>query len=205
MDDLPEPTPLDTSTDGFQITDEGTAGWAVSTRRHAETRMQHRDAIAGQQITRLLAEIDEVTAWLDKANTKDVETVNRMTRFLTDYLIRTVDEHPKTRSVLVPGAKLVFKPGSKKLEAPDPDQFIAWAKANGHEQYLRRKPAPPQPAPEVAKDEFKKRITDGTYQVADDGTVFDGMGSGEVIPGVRLVTGDDQFIVEMGDAPEVAA
>lgn len=87
MDDLPEPTPLDTSTDGFQITDEGTAGWAVSTRRHAETRMQHRDAIAGQQITRLLAEIDEVTAWLDKANTKDVETVNRMTLFLTDYLI----------------------------------------------------------------------------------------------------------------------
>ncbi len=115
MDDLPEPTPLDTSTEGFQITDEGTAGWAVSTRRHAETRMQHRDAIAGQQIARLLAEIDEVTAWLDKANTKDVETVNRMTRFLTDYLIRTVDEHPKTRSVLVPGAKLVFKPGSKKL------------------------------------------------------------------------------------------
>lgn len=203
MDDLPEPTPLDTSTEGFQITDEGTAGWAVSTRRHAETRMQHRGAIAGQQIARLLAEIDEVTAARqgEHQGRRDSEPDDPVPHRLSDPHRRRAPQDPvgaRARSEARVQARIEEARGSRPgpvHRGPKRTATSSTSDAN-----------PPHPAaPEVAKDEFKKRITDGTYQVADDGTVFDGMGSGEVIPGVRLVTGDDQFIVEMGDAPEVAA
>ncbi len=55
---------------------------------------------------------------------------------------------------------------------------------------------------------MKAALADGTYQTSDDGTVFDGMGGGEVLPGVRITHGDDKYTIELAttlDAPEVAA
>ena len=61
---------------------------------------------------------------------------------------------------------------------------------------------------EVDANAVKAALADGTYQTSDDGTVFDGMGGGEVLPGVRITHGDDKYTIELAttlDAPEVAA
>ncbi len=213
MDDQPNidadltgdtPTTLSEPDKPWRIVDDSEAAWAVRKRRSAEARIAGREAVARTFYERIEAERAEVDAWLAKVTRDDARTVEVMSNKLEMYLHDLVDNDPKLRSHPLVGATLKFQPGRSQLAVDRIEDFIPWAQEH-HPDLLRT-----MEKVEVScdKDAVKKLIKDGTYQVADDGTVFDGMGSGEVLPGIRLTHGDDKYTVEIAstlDAPEVAA
>lgn len=210
MDDLPNidadltgdtPTTLSEPDKPWRIVDDSEAAWAVRKRRSAEARIAGREAVARTFYERIEAERAEVDAWLAKVTRDDARTVEVMSNKLEMYLHDLVDNDPSVRSHHVVGTTLKFAPGRERVTVDDVGAFAEWAHRAGREDLLRRKT-------EVDANAVKAALADGTYQTSDDGTVFDGMGGGEVLPGVRITHGDDKYTIELAttlDAPEVAA
>ena len=108
---------------GFRITDDGGAAWAV------------------EQINKANEECAIMKKWYQtmilKAQAKCDATVERMTAYLRDYADMVPMRETKTqKSYPVPGGKLVIKKAMTKFEHDD-DVILFALKAQGRNEYIK--------------------------------------------------------------------
>ena len=108
---------------GFRITDDGGARWAV------------------EQIGKANAECAELENWyqtmIQKARAKRDATVERMTAYLRDYADMVPMRETKTqKSYPVPGGKLVLKKATTKMEHDDV-RIIQTLLNQGRREYIK--------------------------------------------------------------------
>ena len=108
---------------GFRITDDGGARWAV------------------EQISKANEECAELEKWYQtmtqKARAKRDATVERMTAYLRDYADMVPMRETKTqKSYPVPGGKLVLKKATTKIEHDDA-VILQKLKEQGREEYIK--------------------------------------------------------------------
>ena len=108
---------------GFRITDDGGARWAV------------------EQIGKANAECAELEKWyqtmIQKARAKRDATVERMTAYLRDYADMVPMRETKTqKSYPVPGGKLVLKKASTRLNHDD-ETILRVLKEQGRTEFIK--------------------------------------------------------------------
>ena len=138
---------------GFRITDDGGAAWAV------------------EQINKANEECATMKKWYQtmimKAQAKCDATVERMTAYFRDYADMVPMRETKTqKSYPVPGGKLVIKKATTKFEHDD-DVILFALKAHGRDDMIKR-----QIIEKVDWISLKKEISE-TGEIIDGVTVVD--------------------------------
>ena len=117
----------------FAINNDDEALWAMrrlaqASRRVAEVKRQAQ------------VEIDRINRWVEANTAGNVRTVEMFDRLLGQYLSRVRDNDADGRkSLSFPDGTVTSRNTPSKVEVTDLDAFIAWAEANGHEDWVRIK------------------------------------------------------------------
>lgn len=114
----------DEISEGFHITDDGGAAWAVRKIREADE------------------ELDSLIRWyqsrIEIAKAKRDATVERMTAYLRDYAdMVPMRETKMQKSYPIPGGKLVLKKATTKLEHDD-ETILRVLKDQGRDDMIKR-------------------------------------------------------------------
>lgn len=162
--------------------------WKIRTDRDAN-RYLRKVARTRANIARIeadaKAEIAEIKERRDELVRIAQGELDHDTAALIDYRRWLEDNDPglpKTYNLMC--GDLARRAGSESVVVDDEPAFLAWADGTG--DYVRHKV-------EIDKDALKR----APLNRAADGTLFDGLGSGEVIPGVRIVRSDDSYTVNV--------
>lgn len=179
-----------TGRDGFTVTDDQQARWAarILRRERAEVDRIRRNATHARQEVMDAAAILIADIEADEHDqlAPHLKQVERFENLLIDYRRHLEDQDPKLAGTyrFVGGAVKRVK-GRESVEVVDADGFVAWAE---------------QSAPGLLRTKVeidKQAVKDAPLNRTEDGLLFDGVGSGEVVPGVRIVTGDDTYTVDL--------
>lgn len=164
-------------TEGFEITDDAKADWAL--RKIAEEKAEYeRIKELGEQL------IAETAEKIYAAQMKYEQKKDFFTPKLADYFDKV--EHKKSKTMetykLLSG-RLVKKIGKVKAEY-DQEKLVSWLKERNMTEYIKTKETP-------AWGEFSKSldISTGTVAVMPD--------TGEVVDCVKVIQQPDQFVVEV--------
>jgi phage host-nuclease inhibitor protein Gam len=171
LDRYPEPTPDER--DGFAITDDDLAEWAL--RKLAA----YRSEIARIQ-ARAKDEIETVKMWEHDRTKSLFGHVAFMESALIDYRRRLELTDPKLPQTyhLTAGA-ITRRKGSRHIVIHDPEAFEEWAWVNKRDALKV-----------VAR---VSNLTEGTWTVDEELAVIVNPETGETVPGVRVERDPDQY------------
>ena len=109
--------------EGFVITTESQAAWAMRKLAVAQRRID--------QVSRHAAEeVDRIERWKAYATKTDQATVDRFTALLSSYIIRLRDEGRK--SLALPDGNVKSREVPEKIKVDDLETFLKWAEMSGH-------------------------------------------------------------------------
>lgn len=179
---------------GFRIKDLGQAiRFAHALHRHRQAQHKIVEA-ADKNIETLEAEIAAIEEWRDK---QVAEIKRDHCDFLEGALVtwhrHLYKEQPKGNAKKeLPFVTLKRKSGSESIEVEDEIAFYQWA--FHADQSLLRDLEPKEPDPKPDKNAIKAAIKSEALGKLDGKLVTR---DGEVVPGVRVVKSDDEFVVEV--------
>lgn len=163
------------------VTDDGLAQWALTKLAgyKAERDRIRRNAQAEVERiqTKAIADEKPLTGKIDWLEAE-----------LTGYLRRIREADPKVKTYRLPGGNLVHRKGRTSTVVSDPVAFISWALDSGMDGVVKI-------APQVSA------LTPAHgFSRSDEGIILNSA-TGEIVPGVQVVTGDDSYTVnlETGD------
>ena len=161
--------PLEEQYDGFQITDDAAAEWAVQKIKEAQADTKKWQEHFAAQLIAI------------KRNNDD--TIAAMKGYLAHYFATVPHRETKTQAKYeLPSATLIRKQQQPQYER-DNDALLAYLEGNRRADLIRIKREP-------AWDEVKKcAVVQGETLVDSD--------TGEVIAGVRVITRPDTFDVKL--------
>jgi hypothetical protein len=96
----------------------------------------------------------------------------------------------------LPFVTLKRKGGSLSTEVDNPELFVKWAKDHAPALVRTTEPKPAEDLPDL-KAVLKEAGEKGSLTRRDDGTLV--TDDGEIVEGVRVIKGDDEFVVEVGE------
>jgi seryl-tRNA synthetase len=159
--------------DGFSITDNGGAMWAMRKIGQAQEQIEANRKLA-------TAEIEKIVAWNQRANKEHERTVEYMEAHLLAYYDRLRAADPKLRTLDLPTGKIKRRQLPQDYDRDD-KQLVAWAEAFATD-LLKVETA-------VKWGDLKKRLKPCDGQAVDTLT-------GEVIPGITPKPIEEKVIVE---------
>jgi hypothetical protein len=131
QDGAPEGWVLDA--EGFAISNDDEALWAV--RRLAQAQRRVDEVKRQAQV-----EVDRIQRWVEANLGTHNGTIRYLEGVLTNYLVRVRENTADGRkSLTFPDGVVTSRVASSKVEVTDLDAFLAWAEANGHEDWVRVK------------------------------------------------------------------
>lgn len=170
--------------------------------RFAHALHRHRQAqqeiIAGadKSIQALLAEIAVIEDWRDsQVGEIQIEHCLFLEGALRTWHREQYEAQPKgnTKKEL-PFVTLKRKGGTLSTEVDNSELFVKWAKDNMPELVRETEPKPAEELPDL-KEVLKAAGDKGSLTRRDDGTLV--TADGEIVEGIRVVKGDDEFVVEV--------
>ena len=162
--------------EGFHITNDTIADWAV--RKIQEEREENKriHAIAQDQM-------DGIAAKLHAADSRLTSRTSFLLGRLNEYFDNVPHKETKTTSKyqLLSGS-LVYKKPTWKIEKSDDDALVAWLKSSGNADYVKTVETP-------VWGELKKKLAIAGAAVVDAET-------GEVVEGAKVTTVEGAFDVK---------
>lgn len=165
-----EPTPW--YSEGFQVTDDQKADWAIRKLTSVRRKQSENKSI-------FEAEIIRVTEWLLQVNTALEKDASYFEAIMTPYALTQRSEGRKT--INLPHGTIKTTAGQPKIEFESEERFIEWALVNDP-NLLKIKT-------DIDKSAVKALIT-------DEGVVISTQG--EIIPEVKVIPADTsvKFVTE---------
>ena len=160
---------------GFEISDDGQATWAL--RKLAQSQSRIDDVLL-----RAAEEIDRIERWVEIATKSDTNTVNYFTERLTSY-VKRVRETDGRKTLVLPDGNVSSRETKDRFKVENASAFIAWAESAGRPDLYRSKFEP-----DVA--EIKNHVRYSGLEVIESST-------GETIPGLVHVEGGISVTVEV--------
>jgi phage host-nuclease inhibitor protein Gam len=115
------------------ITNDDEALWAM--RRLAQAQRRIEAVKAQAQV-----EIDRINRWVENNTISQARTVERVERLLGDYLMAVrEDENDGRKKLDFPDGVVSSRMTPSKVAVDDAEAFLAWAEANGHNDWVRVK------------------------------------------------------------------
>ena len=152
----------------FVIDSDAKASWALDKIKEARADCDRWVKWYAEQSKAIKEQTDFNTATLE--------------RMLAEYFAGVPHKKTKTQeSYALPGGKLVMKTQNPEYKRDDAT-VIAWAKANGFEQYVKTKEVLDWAGLKAVTEAFNGQL------VTEDG---------EIVPGVEVVERPEKFIVEV--------
>lgn len=165
----------------WRIDGDNTATWAL---RKLAAIQAERDRI------KLLhqAEVSRLDAWAADADRALSHDADFFTARLTEYRLELEQANPDLpKTYKLPAGSLARRAGRESTYIGDEAEFIAWATVNCPDALrVTAKVAP------LAK--WERTTTDGEVRVVSP--------DGELVPGVRIIRGDDRIEVRAADLTE---
>ena len=177
-DGLPdfEPDELPEDEDGFKITDDAGAEWALRKIREAEDEEKRLTSLYTAELTRINAALLKIT-----------ERTNSTRAYFNGLLRRYFETVPHTRTKagteqykLLTGT-LAMKPAAPKF-VPDKERLLAWLEKNGREDLIKTERSPKWA-------EVKKGLTYAAGCAVDE--------NGEIVDGVEAVVEEPVFTIKL--------
>jgi len=162
--DLPEEE--SNHSEGFKVTDDFKADWALRKFRAYEERMRLNEELA-------IKERKRIQDWLDKVN----HGLKQKQEFFEQHLIAyAIEERKKDRKTIsLPNGVISTRQGNDAPVIEDKETILGWAKANNKTEIIKTKE-------EIDLVEFKKHVVvDGEKVVWAD--------TGEIVQGVSVRDG----------------
>lgn len=161
-------------------------------------REEQREIIAGadKEIQALLAEIAVIEEWRnEQVESIDAEHCNFLEGALRTWHREQYEAKPEgnTKKEL-PFVTLKRKGGSLSTEVDNSELFVKWAKDNMPSLVRTTDPKPAEKLPDL-KAVLKEAGDKGSLVRQKDGTLV--TTDGERVEGIRVVKGDDEFVVEV--------
>ena len=123
----------DDTRDGFRITNEDEALWAMRRLATAQRRMDEVKRMAQ-------VELDRINAWVEANTASHGREADYFETLLSDYLISVRENEADGRKSLdFPDGVVTSRITPSKVAVIDSDAFLAWAEANGHSEWVRVK------------------------------------------------------------------
>jgi phage host-nuclease inhibitor protein Gam len=129
--------------EGFAITDQGGAEWALKKLVKIAQEDAADDAMAQ-------AEIERIQTWLTERKTSRQHDREFFEGHLTKYHVGVLLDNPKQKTIKLPHGTLKARKLSDKVEYDD-KSLIEWAKGNNHLDFIRTKE-------EIVKDKVKEAL-----------------------------------------------
>jgi hypothetical protein len=174
--------------EGWDITDDGRADWALEQIKAAQDEIARVKALAQ-------AKRDQVNQFEQDACAGPENTIEFFTGLLIRYRRELEVQNPKLpKTYRLPAGNVVRRAGSVSVEVTDLDEFVLWAQDNEPEaleikpkvSQLRSKPY------QASWDSWKKTASE-LEEVVLAPVVSP---YGEAVPGVRLRVNPDRYGVE---------
>ena len=162
--DLPEEE--SNHSDGFKVTDDFKADWALRKYRSYEERIKLNEQLAEKERNR-------IQEWLDKSN----KQIALKQEFFEQHLIAyAIEERKKDRKTIsLPNGVISTRQGNDAPVIEDKESLLSWAKANSKCEIIKTKE-------DVDLAEFKKHVVvDGEKVIWAD--------TGEIVQGVSVRDG----------------
>lgn len=164
-------------TSPWQVVDDSAAEWCLRKIARAHRELRRLEAVAD-------AETSAIRAWLDQASAGPARTIEFFESKLVDYRRRLEADDPDLpKTYRLPAGELVRRAGRVRSTVTDPEAFCAWALAEAPEAVTVK----PTPGSIVRSDRF---------EATDDGAVVDTT-TGEIVPGLVVVRGEDTYGVKV--------
>lgn len=180
--DLPDtetaPPLGDPDRERWKITGDRSAAWAM---RQLAARNAEIDRIEGLARD----EYDRIDAWAADASHGARADAEFFAAHLKAYYADLYDADPKLpKTYPIPGGKLQRRKNPDRVEVTDEDAFVGWALDSHQFDLLNVKPLK-----SVISDAAKSKHV----VVTQDGAIVVDTSTGETMPGVRVVTGDERI------------
>jgi hypothetical protein len=160
--------------EGFKVTDDFKADWALRKFRAFQQRIHLNEELAEKEIKR-------IKEWLQQENLKVVQKQEFFEAHLLDYAIRERNEHDR-KTISLPNGKVSTRVTNDLPIVEDKAEFIKWSQANNHEEHLKN---------EIKIDlaELKKHVSvQGEKVIWED--------TGEIVQGVSVKEGKLSLKIE---------
>ena len=162
--DLPEEE--SNHSEGFKVTDDFKADWALRKYRAYEERIKLNEQLAEKERNR-------IRDWLDKSN----KQIAQKQEFFEQHLIAyAIEERKKDRKTIsLPNGVISTRQGNDAPVIEDKESLLSWAKSNSKTEIIKVKE-------DVDLAEFKKHVVvDGEKVIWAD--------TGEIVQGVSVRDG----------------
>lgn len=173
---------LDDGIDGLEPPEGSPLDEILEWRLHRIARTRSRLAELAGERDRM---IDRYRSWHDRLAVPLLARLDADSDTVRALMLERVDTDPKASKTLhLPSGTVATRKGSTVVEVDDEAAFVAWA--TGNAPFWLRFPPPPDPKPD--KVALKEAVGIETQLVpSGDGQRFVMSGTGEQVPGVRLV------------------
>jgi len=134
LDDAGKPAGFTNTEDTtFAINNDDEALWAMRRLAVAQRRIDEVKRLA--QI-----ELDRINLWVSDKSRSSEHEIEYFERVLGDYLLRVRDNELDGRKKLdFPDGTISSRVSPPKVSVEDAEAFLAWAEANGHDEWVRVK------------------------------------------------------------------
>lgn len=134
LDDAGKPAGFTNTEDTtFAINNDDEALWAMRRLAVAQRRIDEVKRLA--QI-----ELDRINLWVSDKSRSSEHEIEYFERVLGEYLIRVRDNELDGRKKLdFPDGTISSRVSPPKVSVEDAEAFLAWAEANGHDEWVRVK------------------------------------------------------------------
>jgi phage host-nuclease inhibitor protein Gam len=134
LDDAGKPEGFTSTEDtNFAVNNDDEALWAIRRLAVAQRRIDEVKRLA--QI-----ELDRINLWVSDKSRSSEHEIEYFERVLGEYLIRVRDNELDGRKKLdFPDGSISSRVSPPKVSVEDAEAFLAWADANGHEEWVRVK------------------------------------------------------------------
>jgi phage host-nuclease inhibitor protein Gam len=163
--DLPEDE--SNQSEGFKVTDDYKADWALRKYRSYQERIELNESLAEKERKR-------IEDWLSSENEKLKQKQSFFENHLIAYAIGERDNNDR-KTISLPNGTISTRQGSDSTTIEDKESILGWLKENNHSDVIKVKE-------ELDLTEFKKQIViDGEKVIWKD--------TGEIVQGVSVKNG----------------
>ncbi|ALX50438.1 host-nuclease inhibitor Gam family protein [Lentibacillus amyloliquefaciens] len=162
-----------TNQEGFEITDDQKANWALRKIGQYKDRQSEVNATAE-------AETEKIEAWANQENDKAQQSIDYFQGLLAKYAMKQRAENPKFKSMKLPNGAIRFRKQQPKFHYSD-DQLIDYLKKSERDDLIKVKESPDKSA-------VKKAFTVNEDKLINTET-------GEAVDGVEIEHRDETFEV----------
>ena len=134
LDDAGKPAGFTNTEDTtFAINNDDEALWAMRRLAVAQRRIDEVKRLAQ-------LELDRINLWVSDKSRSSEHEIEYFERVLGEYLIRVRDNELDGRKKLdFPDGTISSRVSPPKVSVEDAEAFLAWAEANGHDEWVRVK------------------------------------------------------------------